>query len=261
MPTRAVATRVLGLVALLVVTGKQAPAADAVPPPESHFGFRMGADFKLATWEQVTSYCEKIDRASERVLVRSLGESTEGRPFLVAFVSSPETIRDLGRYRELQAKLSDPRRFSSEDERLGAIKASKPLVVITCSIHSSETASTHTAMELLHDLATKDDPSTREILDHTILALVPSVNPDGVDKVAKWYERTKGHPWEGSGMPELYHKYAGHDTNRDWFMLNLKETRLFTRFLYHEAFPTLLYDIHQMGPRARASSCRRSSTR
>ena len=103
------------------------------------------------------------------------------------------------------------------------------------------------AMELLHDLATGDDPATREILDNTILLLVPSANPDGVDKVAAWYERTKGHPWEGEGMPELYHKYAGHDTNRDWFMLNLRETRLLTRFLYREWFPTLAYDVHQMG--------------
>ena len=103
------------------------------------------------------------------------------------------------------------------------------------------------AMELLHDLATGDDPATREILANTILLLVPSANPDGVEKVAIWYERTKGKPWEGGGMPELYHKYAGHDTNRDWFMLNLKETQLLTRLLYHEWFPTLTYDVHQMG--------------
>ena len=121
--------------------------------------------------------------------------------------------------------------------------------MITCSIHSTETASTLMAMELLHELATGDDPATREILDKTILLLVPSANPDGVDKVARWYERSKGHPWEGSGMPELYHKYAGHDTNRDWFMLNLKETQLLTRLLYTEWFPTILYDVHQMGPR------------
>ncbi len=129
------------------------------------------------------------------------------------------------------------------------VDESKPVVLITCSIHSSETASTLMATELLHDLAARDDPATREVLDNTILLLVPSANPDGVDKVAEWYEQTKGHPWEGEGMPWLYHKYAGHDTNRDWFMLNLVETRILTKLLYHEWFPTITYDVHQMGPK------------
>jgi Zinc carboxypeptidase len=249
VPIRVHFWRAFTSAALLMALGERALAAEPVPTPESHLGFRPGADFKLATWDQVTAYCEKVDSASERVRVRTLGETTEGRPYLVVFVSSPETIRDLDKHSDFQAKLSDPRRFRNDEERLAAVKASKPVVVITCSIHSSETASTHTAMELLHELATRDDPATREILDRTILALVPSANPDGVDKIAHWYERSKGHPWEGSGLPELYHKYAGHDTNRDWFMLNLKETRLLTKFLYKEWFPTLLYDIHQMGTR------------
>ena len=103
------------------------------------------------------------------------------------------------------------------------------------------------SMELLHELATKDDPVTREILEHAILLLAPSANPDGVEIVADWYERSLGKPWEGSGLPRLYHPYAGHDTNRDWFMLNLRETQLLTRLLYREWFPTITYDVHQMG--------------
>ncbi len=237
-------------VAWLLIAGCSTVAASRgadVPSPESHLGFRPGADNHLAPWDDVVSYFEKVGRSSERVRVRVLGETTEGRPFLAAFVSSAETIKDLDRYRTLQAKLSDPRTISDDAERRSAIAGSKAVVVITCSIHSTETASTLMAMELLHELATRDDPATREILDRTILILVPSVNPDGVEKVARWYERTKGTPWEGGGMPELYHKYAGHDTNRDWFMLNLKETRLISKLLYKEWFPTFLYDVHQMG--------------
>ncbi len=220
-----------------------------MPKPESLLGFRPGADSRLATWHEVVSYFEKVDHSSDRVKVRVLGETTEGRPFLAAFISSPETIKNLDRYRALQARLSDPRIIPESDDRRRAVDESKTVVVITCSIHSNETASTLMAMELLHELASRDDPRTLEILERTILILIPSVNPDGVDQVARWYERSKGHPWEGSGLPTLYHKYAGHDTNRDWFMLNLKETRLVTRLLYKEWFPTLLYDVHQMGSR------------
>jgi hypothetical protein len=233
----------------LVPWAAGAARADDVPTPEAHLGFRPGADNRLAPWGEVVDYFQKVDRASDRVRVRVLGETTEGRPFLAAVVSSPETLSDLDRYRGLQAQLSDPRTIPGADDRRRAVAESKPVVVISCSIHSTETASTLTSMELLHELATRDDPTTREVLDRTILVLVPSANPDGVEKVARWYERSKGHPWEGGGMPELYHKYAGHDTNRDWFMLNLKETRLLTRLLYKEWLPTLLYDVHQMGSR------------
>jgi hypothetical protein len=77
--------------------------------------------------------------------------------------------------------------------------------------------------------------------------LIPSPNPDGIDIVANWYRKTLGTPFEGREPPELYHHYAGHDDNRDWFMLNLKETQLITRLLWHEWFPQIVYDVHQQG--------------
>lgn len=218
-----------------------------LPSPEVHLGYRPGADFRLANWEEVASYYRALDAASPRVALSVLGETTEGRPFLAATISSEETIDDLGTHREHQRKLADPRLISGEEEADRIASASKPVVLITCTIHSTETASTFMAMELAHWLARGEDPKARELLENVIVILVPSVNPDGVDKVAKWYERTKGKPWEGGGLPELYHKYAGHDTNRDWFMLNLAETRLLTRLLYKEWFPTITYDVHQMG--------------
>lgn len=259
-PARAVGALLLALAGL---------GAD-VPSPEAHLGFRPGADFRLAAWPAVVDYFGKVDAGSDRVTVRELGRTTEGRPYLVAIVSAEDTIRRLDQYQELQRSLAQPTlprpqpgpshpnpsppgdrpdRSHGSRRSLDPDRESKPVVLITCSIHSTETASTLMAMELLHGLAAGDDPATREILDQTILLLVPSANPDGVDKVAAWYERTKGHPWEGEGMPELYHKYAGHDTNRDWFMLNLQETKLLTRFLYGEWPPTLAYDVHQMGPK------------
>ncbi len=230
---------------ILAATGLASAKGQDVPSPESHLGFKPGADFKLVDWPSVVDYFRKVDAASDRVVVRELGKTTEGRPFLAAIVSSEATIRDLDRYRKLQSAIANP--VEGDATGGGLIQESKPVVLITCSIHSTETASTLMALELLHDFASKDDPATREILENSILILVPSVNPDGVDKVASWYERTKGKPFEGEGMPRLYHYYAGHDTNRDWFMLNLKETQHLTRLLYKEWFPTIAYDVHQMG--------------
>ncbi|MDB5349250.1 MAG: putative carboxypeptidase [Planctomycetota bacterium] len=229
--------RLLPLAFLVSTLTAKAADLPAPPPP---------ADFTLVKWGAVVDYFHKADAASDRVVVRELGKTTEGRPYLAAFVSSAETIADLDRFKSLQRQIADPSLTSDPSKTLAESKA---VVLITCSIHSSETASTFMAMKLLHELATGDDAETKEILDKTILILVPSANPDGVDIVADWYERTKGKPWEGDGLPWLYHKYAGHDTNRDWFMLNLKETQLLTKLLYKEWFPTLAYDVHQMGSR------------
>lgn len=225
-----------------------AAGATAQQSPAAFLGFRPGADGQLASWDQVCRYFATVDQSSDRVAVQTLGRSTLDRPFLAAVVSSPDTIANLGRFQEFQHRLADPR-FSPPGSSGDPILDSKTVVLVTCSIHSDETASTLMALELLHELATANDERTLEILANTILLLVPSVNPDGVDLVAEWYERTKGKPWEGSGMPRLYHPYAGHDTNRDWFMMNLAETRLLTRFLYKEWYPTITWDLHQMGPR------------
>ena len=225
-----------------------ASAAD-VPTPDAHLGYPLGADYHLAGWSTVVDYYRQVDAGSDRVVVRELGKTTEGRPYLAAFVSSSRNIADLDRLRAIQQRLAQPTGPEPASDLAGLVADSKAVVLVTCSIHSNETASTLMSMELLHRLATADDPATTEILDNTILILVPSANPDGVDIVADWYERTKGHPWEGEGLPWLYHKYAGHDTNRDWFMLNLKETQLLTHLLYKEWFPTLAYDVHQMGSR------------
>lgn len=236
-------------VALALVAGRAGLAAD-VPAPAEVLGFEPGADSELAPWADVVDYFRAVADASDRVAVETLGTTTLGRPFVAAVVSAPETIADLDRYKGLQHRLADPtyRPAATDEEAASLVAESKPAVLVTCSIHSSETASTLMACELLHELATGDDPETLAILDGTILLLVPSVNPDGVDLVRDWYVRSKGTPWEGSGMPRLYHHYAGHDTNRDWFMLNLDETRLLTHYLYAEWFPTITWDVHQMGP-------------
>ncbi len=226
-----------------------AAAAADVPAPERVLGHRVGEDFKLARWETIVRYFEQLGQASDRVRVERIGTTTEGRPFLLAVISSPQTIAQLERYRTLQHKLADPRLIADAAERRRVLREAKATTIITCSLHSTEVAASQMSMELAYELATRDDAEAREILANCIVLLVPCANPDGLDKVIDWYERWLGTPYEGGPMPWLYQKYAGHDNNRDWFMLNLTETRIVTRVLYQQWFPTILYDIHQMGNR------------
>jgi hypothetical protein len=233
---------------------RRAPVAIAapavVPSPQSVLGFTPGDDRTIADWSQITNYFARLGAASDRIMVQKIGETTLGRPMIVAFISAPENIRNLAKYQDIGRRLADPRLVASEQERERLIATGKSVVVISCSIHSTEIVASQMSMQLAYELASAQDEETREILQNTILLLVPSSNPDGVQIVADWYRKTLGTPYEGTDPPEIYHHYAGHDDNRDWFMLNLKETQTLTRLFWKEWFPEVIYDIHQQGSTA-----------
>jgi hypothetical protein len=226
-----------------------AVAHAAIPTPESHFGHKMGEDRKLIEWAKTVSYFEALDKASDGIVVRKLGKTTGGRDFIAAWISSPANLKKLDRYREIQRRLADPRK-TAEAEAAKLIAEGKALVMITCSIHSTEVASTLTAVDFAHRMLTEDRAKFRAILDNVIFILVPSLNPDGVDIVRDWYLKTLGTPYEGTAPPELYQKYVGHDDNRDWYIFSQAETRLAISQLHNVWHPQIVYDVHQQGATA-----------
>ena len=224
------------------------PAGAEIVSPEEAIGFPVGADYKLARWETITDYLRSLATNSDRVILEERGKTTEGLDFVLVLISSPENLANLDRYKAIQRKLANPQEHDlAELERL--TQEGKAVVMISCNIHSTEIASSQLSMELAYQLATENTPKIKEILANTILLLIPSANPDGLNMVVDWYERTVNTPYEGARMPWLYHKYTGHDNNRDWFMLTQVETQLVTEILYEEWFPQVVYDVHQMGNR------------
>ncbi|MFN7928812.1 MAG: M14 metallopeptidase family protein [Blastocatellia bacterium] len=230
--------------------GRNLPPVTAtnLPAPENDLGFKIGTDRKLAKWDRFVAYFEHLDAASERVKVETLGKTTLGKPFILATISAPENLRQLEDYQQVQRNLADPRRFK-QDEKLAQelIKRGKTIVVITCSIHSTEVGGTFSGTELAYRLASGNTPEIKEILENTIILLVPSLNPDGTDIVADWYQKTLGTPAEGTSPPELYHHYTGHDNNRDWYAFTQVETQLTVDKILNAWHPNILHDIHQQG--------------
>ena len=225
--------------------------AASVPAPEDVLGFRPGDDRKLASWAQVVEYFRRLAASSPRVKFEELGKTTLGAPFVLATISAPENIERLETYRDIQRRLADPRTLgrgrAREVKAEGLISNGKTVVLITCGVHSTEVGSYLSGMLIAHRLASSDDPEVREILENTIVLLVPSLNPDGVDIVKRWYDRTLGTPFEGTGPPELYHKYVGHDDNRDWYAFTQVETRLTVDKVHNAWHPQIVHDIHQQG--------------
>ncbi|HEY9229331.1 MAG TPA: M14 family zinc carboxypeptidase, partial [Gemmatimonadaceae bacterium] len=192
-------------IALLAVLGSPTAvmAQRAIPTPASILGFEPGADRKLPSWKQVTDYFEALDKASPRVSVRTLGKTTLGRPFIVAFISDSSTLANLERYRQIQRKLMDPR-LQAANERQRLIDEGKNVILVTSAIHSTEVGGFTTPLLLADRLARATDREAKEILANTIIMLVPSQNPDGVDIVGDYYRATLDTPNEGGGGPNLY---------------------------------------------------------
>ncbi len=222
------------------------PIFAQLPSPKSQLGFAVGADRKLADWNEIIRYFNALDKSSERVEVVELGKSTEGRPLVLAIITAPKNFARRDDILNIQRRLADPRQVHA-DSLAGYLRRGRTVVMINCSIHSTEIAASQMAMELAYKLASDNDAITQEILDNVILLLTPSSNPDGIQLVVEWYKKYLGTPYEGSNPPWLYHPYAGHDDNRDWFMLNLVETKLITAAQYQKWFPQIVYDVHQMG--------------
>ena len=239
------------LLALGAVAARGIPPGAPPPHPESVLGFRPGEDGKLADWPEVIRYFRALDEASERVRVLDVGPTTQGRPFLIATITSEANMARLEEIRRDNLRLADPRGLG-DDEARRIVAEGKAIVAMNYSIHSTEVGGTLTAMRFAHHLAAATDPATLALLDRTVLLMIPSHNPDGTDIVAAWHRKHVGTAFEGTAPPVLYHHYTGHDNNRDWYMFTQAETRLTVAHLYDHWRPQIVHDVHQMranGPR------------
>jgi hypothetical protein len=220
----------------------------SIPTPEAFFGFRMGADREVAGWPEIRRYFERVAAASNRVELLDAGPTTNGNRMIAAVISAPENIARLEEIRTENLRLADPRSLNEPEAR--AIAARNPVIVaIGASIHASEIGATQAANELLHTLASADTREVASVLRNVVIVLLPSLNPDGHTLVVDWYRKWQGTAFEGGPMPWLYHRYVGHDINRDAFMMNMAENRTLADFFYRRWHPQVFLAMHQMGSR------------
>jgi hypothetical protein len=243
---RVLAAAFAAVVGLLTATPGPVPAT-TLPPPEAVIGFPACSDRQLATYEQIADYFKALALASQRIAVVDIGETTEGRRQLMALISSEANLDERLRYRDISTRLARARGLS--DEEAGRLAdEGRAIVMIDFGLHSTEVAAAQAAALLAYHAVGDETPEVRFIRENVILLLVPNMNPDGTTLVAKWYMDNRGTALETSPPPTLYHRYAGHDNNRDWFMFNLAESRNVARQLYGEWLPQIVHDHHQTPP-------------
>ncbi len=247
--TRHVSGTLVVLLLALVLSPPLQLEAQTLITPEEHLGFPVGTDNELAHWDEILAYLHLADAATDRITVDILGQSTLGRDLPLVIVTSEANMADLDRIRTINQRLYDPDSITTEAEAQRLIAEGKVVVAVTLAIHASEIGSTQMVLDAVYRLATEESPYIRNILDNVVLLLFPCLNPDGQAMEVEWFDQTFGTEYEGARLPTLYHHYVGHDTNRDAYMFSQVETRLLGRVLYHEWFPEVWLDEHQMGNR------------
>lgn len=240
--------RSVGMFVLPFMLVAAAAAQEQPPSPREVLQLDVGADRVLASYGESERYLRRLAEVSDRVEVFELGPTLEGRPMIAAAVSSPANLSRLAEFRQGWARIADPR--TATPGEIEALAATLPAcALVTAGIHSTEVAGPQAALLFVHLLAAAEAGSAlAQWLGRVVVLVVPSLNPDGQEAVVGWYRRWLGTPYEGCQPPFLYHRYAGHDNNRDFVYLTQPESRALNRFVYKEWHPQLFLDLHQMGP-------------
>ena len=234
----------LGVAFLLSFANTQ---AQNIPSPKSHFGFNIGDNYHLATFTQTEAYFKKLAAASNKVKLQVIGKTEEGRNQYMVIVSDPSNINQLEKYKSISQKMARAEDLSEEDAKQLA-KEGKSVVWIDGGLHATEVVGIHQLIQTLYTVLTRDDEETKRILKSTIILFVHA-NPDGQELVSNWYMRNEDTLKRSTeNLPRLYEKYIGHDNNRDFFMMNMSESKNMSRQLYIEWMPQILYNHHQTGP-------------
>lgn len=239
----------LGLVLAALPASRPVPLAAqarAVPAPEQFFGFRIGSDGELARYPKILEYFQLLAKQTDRVKYEELGRTTMGQSYPLLRISSPQNLAKFDRLVEINRRLADPRGLSEAEARTLALEG-KPFYFLYATIHSTEVSNGQAIIHIVHRLATETSPEIRNILDNSVVLMVPSQNPDGQVLVIDHWYKTKGTPFQRV-YPDLYHKYVGHDDNRDWFMFTQKETRMNIDLVQNRYKPIITHDMHQQGP-------------
>jgi hypothetical protein len=201
----------------------------------------------MASYSQLEAYWKKLATESDRMKLVDIGPTAEGRHQYMAIITSPENMKKLDHYKEISRRLALAEGLTDEQAHALA-REGKAVVWVDGGLHATETVGSQQLMEMVYQMVSRTDPETMRFLNDCILLCVQA-NPDGQELVANWYMR-ESDPKKRSmnNLPKLYHKYIGHDDNRDFYMSAMPETTNMNRVMFQEWFPQIVYNHHQTGP-------------
>ncbi|RYZ30102.1 MAG: zinc carboxypeptidase [Chitinophagaceae bacterium] len=211
--------------------------------PEQFLGYKVGTRF--TPHHRVVEYFKTIAAASPSTIkLQQYGATNEGRPLMVAFVSSAQNMSNLENIRSKNMEMTTASAKSSG--------AAVPIVWLSYNVHGNEASSTEASMLTLYALADPGNTQTKSWLQNTVVVLDPCINPDGRDRYVNWFNSVVGksfnpavegrehrEPWPG-GRSNHYN----FDLNRDWAWQTQIETQQ-RLALYNQWLPQIHVDFHE----------------
>ncbi len=220
--------------------------AQNLKTPEDFFGSNPGTDRFLIDYEELIEYLFYLDNESERLKMLNIGQSPMGKPMYICFISSKENISRLNELKIINRELSHNPDLTDSIKN-SYIDQGRVYVLATLSMHSTEVGPSQAAPLIAHMLCKTMHNDTLEWLNKVVLMMIPCHNPDGMNMIVHHYRKNLGTLYESSSYPGVYHKYVGHDNNRDFITLSQEDTKNISRITSTDWFPQVMVEKHQMG--------------
>lgn len=224
------------------------PAGSALKSPEEFLGYKVGERF-TPHWKIVNYFQQVAAAAPANVKMEKYGETNEGRPLMVAYISSAENISNLENIRKNNLRLAN-----LSLDKMAPDENAPAIVWLSYNVHGNEPSSSEAAMLTLYALVDPSNTKTKEWLKNTVVIIDPCINPDGRDRYVNWYNtvvgknynpnpsaREHGEPWPG-GRTNHYN----FDLNRDWAWQTQMESQQRIR-MYDKWMPQVHVDYHEQG--------------
>ena len=233
-----------GLAAACLAFVPSSAHAQGIPTPEQHFGFKMGTEGKLPAWGKTKEFFKLIGDRSPKADYFIEGKTTEGDDYPYLVMSSAQNMGRLSQIMEANTRLAEAEGLTEEAAHELASQT-VPVYLIEAMMHSTEVGNMPAIVDIVHRFATENSPYTREVLNNAVIVVIPAANPDGWRKVVDYFDQTANTAFART-FPDLYHHFAGHDDNRDWFLFTQAETQ--HRINLTQRFnPVVEHFMHQQG--------------
>lgn len=219
---------------------------NTIQSPKDFFGFQPGTDRMLFGYDQLIDYFTQIEQQSPRIKMIEIGESPMGKKMYMAFLSAEKNIKNLDRLKIINKELALNWELTN-NEQASLANEGKVFIMAALSMHASEVGPSQSAPLVAYEVATTKNQKLLNWLDNVVYMIIPSHNPDGMDLIVNYFNKTKDTKYEGGNLPEVYHKYVGHDNNRDFVTLTQSDNRAVARVYNKTWYPQVLVEKHQMG--------------
>jgi hypothetical protein len=232
---------------LLLLFALTLAAQTKITTPKESLGFNVGDDYHVANYTQLEAYLKKLGSESDRLKIEDIGLTAEGRHQYMAVITAAANQKNLEHYKEISRRLALAEGLTDEQAHEFA-REGKAVIFMDHGLHATETVGAQSLIEMVYQLASRNDPETLRFLNDDII-LLALANPDGMELVSNWYMREPDEAKRSlNGLPRLWQKYIGHDNARDMFMSNMPETQNINRVLFIDWFPQITHTHHQTGP-------------